>query len=493
MRVAVVGAGLGGLSAAARLIGRGHQVTIYEREYVPGGRAGVIREAGFALDNGPTVLTMPRLLSDTFEAAGKNMADYLTLERVDPMYRATFSDGSTIHVRHGREAMAAEIREVAGPVEAEGFDEFCNWVSELYRLEMPNFIDTNYDSFSDLIKPWRAAIGLVRMGAFGKLSRKVESFFDDDRLQRLFSFQSMYAGVAPHDALALFSIITYMDSIEGVFAPTGGMHSVGRALAKALVDAGCEIRYGHPISRILRGADNSVSGVEIAGSTRVDFDAVVCNADLPVAYSTLLGGVERPRLARRGEYSPSCLLWVAGVVGQPPAEAARHNLHFASQWKTALDDVSKRGVRMSDPSLFVSVAADPGTVPSGHSSLYALEVVPNLGGKIDWSKRRDDYAGDLRRRVGALGYNVDASIERVYDPLDWEAMGLQSGTPFSLAHTFRQSGPFRPNNVDRRVPGLVFVGANTVPGVGVPMVLISGKLAADRVEQFAKATATFRW
>jgi phytoene desaturase len=493
VRVAVIGAGLGGLSAAARLIGRGHQVTIYEREYVPGGRAGVLKEAGFALDNGPTVLTMPRMLSDTFEAAGKDMADYLTLERVDPMYRATFPDGSTIHLRHGREAMATEIRDVAGPIEAEGFNEFCDWVTELYRLEMPNYIDTNYDSFTDLIKPWHAAIKLARLGAFGQLSRKVDSFFDDDRLQRLFSFQSMYAGVAPHNALALFSVITYMDSIEGVFAAPGGMHSVSRALAKAVVDAGCEIRYGNPISRIMRGADDSVTGVEIAGTTRVAFDAVVCNADLPVAYRTLLGGVEQPRTARRGQYSPSCLLWVAGVKGPPPAAAARHNLHFGSQWKVALDDISKRGIRMTDPSLFVSVASDQGTVPAGHSSLYALEMMPNLGGKIDWSKRRNEYASDLRNRIDFLGYNVEVAVERVYDPLDWESLGLHKGTPFSLAHTFRQSGPFRPRNVDSRVPGLVFVGSGTTPGVGVPMVLISGKLAADRVDQYARATATVRW
>ena len=148
---------------------------------------------------------------------------------------------------------------------------------------------------------------------------------------------------------------------------------------------------------------------------------------------------------------------------------------------------------MSDPSLFVSVASDHGTVPAGHSSLYALEMMPNLGGKIDWSKRREEYSSDLRKRVDFLGYNVDVAVERIYDPLDLESVGLHQGTPFSLAHTLRQSGPFRPRNVDSRVPGLVFVGSGTSPGVGVPMVLISGKLAADRVEQYARATATVRW
>lgn len=495
MRVVVIGAGLGGLSAAAHLSRAGHEVTIVERESIPGGRAGMICEQGFRLDNGPTVLTMPNLLAEAFEAAGADMADHIEVVPVDPMYRAVYADGSTLMVRHGREAMTEEIRSFANATEAEAFGRFCDWLERLYRVEMPHFIDANLDSVLDLVKPWRAGIELLRLGGFGKLDKKVATFFTDQRLQQIFSFQSMYAGLAPYEALALYAVITYMDSVEGVFVPKGGMHQMAAGLAAAVGRAGVTIRYDAPVTRILRGGSGAVSGVEIAGEERVVADAVVCNVDLPVAYRTLLGGVDAPRVARRGKYSPSCVLWIAGVRGTPPPEASHHNIHFGADWTGSFKALISDGVRMPDPSILVTLHSldDASLAPEGCSSIYVLEPTPNLDGRIDWSAERERITDDLRRRVAALGYPTDVVVERVYDPLDWEAMGMERGTPFALAHTFRQTGPFRPSNVDSRVPGLVFTGSSTLPGVGVPMVLVSGKLAAQRVDRYARDTAIVKW
>jgi len=491
MNVIVIGAGLGGLSAAAHLSKRGHEVTVLERSSIPGGRAGMVAEAGFRLDNGPTVLTMPNLLADAFAAAGADMADHVTIKPVDPMYRAVYADGSTLHVRHGRQAMTEEIRSFAGGKEAEAFGRFCDWLAELYRVEMPHYIDANLDSPFDLVKPWRAALQLVKLGAFRKLGPKVASFFDDERLQRIFSFQAMYAGLAPYEALSLYAVITYMDSVEGVFVPEGGMHAMATGLAAAVEKAGVHLRYDAPVARILRaqGSRGAVTGVELTDGERIAADVVVCNADLPVAYRTLLGGVDAPRAARRGKYSPSCLLWVAGVKGTPPPEAAHHNIHFGHDWDGAFKALIHDGVRMPDPSILVTLHSldDPTLAPDGHSSLYVLEPTPNLDGRIDWSRERDRIMDDLRRRVASLGYPTEVVVEQVLDPLDWEAQGMERGTPFALAHTLLQTGPFRPSNVDKRVPGLVFTGSSTLPGVGVPMVLVSGKLAAERVDDFARS------
>jgi phytoene desaturase len=495
MRIVIIGAGLGGLSAAAHLTGRGHEITVVERESIPGGRAGVITEAGFRLDNGPTVLTMPGLLAETFRAAGTEMDHFVKVKPVDPMYRAVYADGSTLMVRHGREQMAEEIRGFAGANEAAAFHRFAEWLTELYQAEMAHFIDANFDSVLDLIKPWRAGLRLVRMGGFGRLDKKVASFFDDPRLQQIFSFQSMYAGLAPYEALALYAVITYMDSIEGVYVPEGGMHVMASGLAEAVTAAGVKFRYDATVTRILRGADGTVTGIELADGDRLDADAVVCNPDLPVAYRTLLGGVEAPRVARRGKYSPSCLLWVAGVRGTPPPDASHHNIHFGADWEGSFKALIDRGVLMPDPSILVTLHSldDPTLAPEGCSSLYVLEPTPNLDGRIDWSRERDRIVSKLRQRVAALGYPDDVVVERIYDPLDWESLGMERGTPFALAHTFRQTGPFRPNNVNSKVPGLVFVGSSTLPGVGVPMVLVSGKLAAERVEAYARQTAIIRW
>lgn len=496
MRVIVIGAGLGGLSAAAHLIGSGHDVTIVERESAPGGRAAVLRNAGFTLDLGPTVFTMPHLLDEAFAAAGRQRADFVDIEPIDPLYRAVFADGSTLHVRRGREAMTEEIIGFAGRREAGVFNEFCEWVTELYELEMPNFIDTNYDSLTDVVRPWRAAAELVRAGGLRRLDKMVSSFFNDERLQRVFSFQSMYAGVAPHSALALYSVITYMDAVAGVYAVRGGVNAAAVGLAKAVKDAGVTIRYRSTVTRVLRSGDGTATGVELAGGDRLIADAVVCNADLPVAYRTLLGGVDAPRVARRGRFSPSCVLWSVGVRCSQPAEAAHHNLHFGELWERSFDDVVRRGRRMTDPSMFVSLPSrgDPTVAPDGASTLYALEPVPNLDGKVDWLRDGERIVDDLRRRVAVAGYAVDdIAVERVIDPLGWEAMGLDRGTPFALAHTWRQTGPLRPNNRDDRIPGLFFTGSSTVPGVGVPMVLLSGKLAAQRVRDYERSTSTIKW
>jgi phytoene desaturase len=489
MKVVVVGAGLGGLSATAHLVGQGHEVAVVERDALPGGRMGLLAAHGYRIDTGPAVLTMPDLLAAVFEAAGQDMADFVTLRPVDPMYRAVFADGSQIRVWHGQDRMAQEIEQVSGAAEAAAFRRFCTWLTELYRVEMPSFIDTNIDSVRDLARPIAPLLRLARLGGFRRLGPTVRRYFRDERLQRLFSFQAMYAGLAPYEALALYAVITYMDSVGGVYVPDGGMHAVASGLAAAVEKAGATIRYDAPVTRILRsrGATGAVTGIELGGEERVAADAVVCNADLPVAYRALLGGLDAPRVARRGRYSPSCALWLAGVRGLPPDGAAHHNIHFGHDWDGAFRALIRDGSLMLDPSILVTLHSldAPDLAPPGCSTLYALEPVPNLDGRIDWHHERDRVADDLRRRVSRLGYPVDVEVERFLDPLDWEASGLERGTPFALAHTFRQTGPFRPSNIDRRVPGLVFVGSSTVPGVGVPMVLVSGRLAAERVHRWA--------
>jgi len=497
--VVVIGAGLGGLSAACHLVGAGHDVVVLEREDVPGGRAGLLERSGYRFDTGPTVLTMPGLIDDCFVAMGQHREDHLTLRRVDPMYRANFTDGSVLHVRHGREAMTAEIAEVCGRREAANFGRFCDWLTELYRVEMPNFIDANFDSPVDLARPLGPALQLLRLGGFGRLAKAVARYFDDARLQQIFTFQSMYAGLAPYQALALYAVITYMDSVEGVYFPEGGMHAVPTAMAAGAAKAGVQFRYGADVDRILlaNGTSGAVRGVRLAGGEVVRADAVVCNPDLPVAYRTLLGGLAAPRLARRGRYSPSCVVWHVGARGELPAGTAHHNIHFGGDWDGSFRALLDAGERMPDPSILVTVHSldDPAAAPAGGHTLYVLEPVPNLDGRIDWTSERPRLRDDLARRVAALGYPTDIEVEELVDPLDWERQGMERGTPFALAHTFRQTGPFRPANVDRRAPGLVFVGSGTVPGVGVPMVLVSGKLAAERVDALAGrgAGASGRW
>jgi phytoene desaturase len=491
VRVAVVGAGLGGLSAACHLAGRGHDVVVLEREAVPGGRAGLWEAEGFRIDTGPSVLTMTGILASTFAAAGADMADHLRLQPVDPIYRACYADGSQIRVFHGREAMTEEIRATCGGTDAAAFGRFCDYLIDLYSLELPNFINRNFDSLVDLLKPPWPLVRLVRMGGLRRLAPVVNSYFDDPRLQRIFSFQSMYAGLSPYEALALYCVITYMDTVEGVYFPEGGIHAVPRALAAAAAKAGAEFRYGVTVERVEQAADGRATGVRLAGGDVVAADAVVLNPDLPVAYRDLLPTTPVPRVARRGHYSPSCAVWLAGVRGALADAAAHHNIHFGAAWEGSFDELMKQGVLMHDPSILVTspTRGDPSLAPDGCITLYVLEPTPNLDGKVDWERERDGFRQRLVERVASYGYPTgDVVVERFLDPTDWERLGMERGTPFAIAHNFFQTGPFRPNNVSRRAPGVVFVGSSTIPGVGVPMVLLSGRLAAERVEQVGRSS-----
>ncbi|MFW6090396.1 MAG: phytoene desaturase family protein [Actinomycetota bacterium] len=499
-RIVVVGAGLGGLAAACHLVGRGHDVVVLERSGAPGGRAGRVESDGFSFDTGPTVLTMPDLIANTIRAAGVDPAGLLRMDRLEPAYRACFADGSTILVHSDGEAMADEIRTTCGAGDAAAYLRFRSWLDRLYRLEIPAFIDRNYDHWWQLAVPPGPGVALLRLGGLRSLQRMVDGFFRDERLRRLFSFQALYAGLSPHQARAAYAIITYMDSVAGVYAARGGVAAVPRALATAAEKAGGVIRYGVEVAGILRdgGARGRVRGVRTADGERLPADAVVVNADRPVAVRDLLTGASRRRgrhpdrhWGRRPTYSPSALVWHVGTHTRPPAGARHHNIHFGGQWREAFRALLREGRRMPDPSVLVGVptVTEQSLAPPGGSTLYVLEPVPNLdtGRALDWPAERDAARERLATLLTRWGYlptgTRGIATERLVDPRDWEAAGMAAGTPFALAHTFFQSGPFRPPNVDREIPGLVFTGSGTVPGVGVPMVLISGRLAAERVEE----------
>ena len=483
----MVGAGLAGLSAACHLVGGGNRVTVLEASDRPGGRAGALTQDGFTFDTGPVVLTMRGLLADVFAAAGARMEDHLRLLRLDPAYRATFHDGSVLHVRHGHEAMRDEIATQCSPKDAAAFDDFVVWLKALYAAELPHFIDANFNSPVDLVRHPAAAVKLLRLGGFGRLGPTIERRFDDERLHRLFSFQAMYAGLAPSQALALYAVITYMDSIEGVWFPEGGMRAIGPALAEAVTAAGGVVRCQARVERVLRRPDGAVTGVRLADGETIAADAVVLTPDLPIAYRDLLDLPQPAVLRRRPTFSPSCVVWHAGVEGEPQPDAAHHSIHFGADWDGAFDDLLRSGTLMRDPSRFVCRPSvhDPSAAPAGKQVLYVLEPTPNLhDGAVDWAEpARQSMRQRLHGFVEGAGYPSSVVSEQLVTPLDWRDQGMAAGTPFALAHTFTQTGPFRPKNVRREAPGLVFAGSGTTPGVGIPMVLISGRLAARRVDE----------
>jgi phytoene desaturase len=480
--VVIVGAGLGGLSAALRLAGAGRRVTVLEQSADPGGRAGVLRVGPYQFDTGPTVLTMPELIADALACVGERLDDRLELIALEPAYRARFADGSSIDVHTDPDQMSEEIAAVASPGDVAGYRQLVRFLRRLYQVELSAFIDRNLDSGLQLLSP--AGVRIAALGGLRRLAPKIGQYLTDERLRRIFSFQAMYAGMAPQDALALFAVISYMDTVAGVYFPKGGMHAVSRALADAARDHGVEFRYSTRVDRIEVTAGRA-RAVHTADGDRVPADAVVVNADLPTAYQQLVPAEYRPRRLRRLRYSPSCVLMHVGSSATY-ADLAHHTIFFGNAWRETFREVIDQGRLMSDPSFMLSNPSrtDPTLAPDGQHTYYVLFPAPNARAPIDWARHTDDYAEHMLNTLvarGLGGFDVGVQATAVVTPRDWEAQGLAAGTPFAAAHTLRQSGPFRFPTLDRRIENLVFCGSNTQPGVGVPMVLLSGRLAAARI------------
>lgn len=523
-RVVIVGAGLGGLSCALRLAGAGHQVTVLERATGPGGRAGLLERGGYRFDTGPAVLTMPELLDETLAAVGERLGDWLDLIRLEPAYRAHFPDGSTLDVSGDTARMAGEVSRVCGPREADRYLRFVDHAQRLWHLARRDFIERNLDGPRDLLTA--DLLRLVAAGGFRSLQGKIDHFFHDPRTRQIFSFQATSAGLAPHDALGLYAVIAYLDTVAGVYFPRGGIHAVPRALASAADKHGVRLRYDTEVVRVEVRGDRA-TGVITATDERLPADVVVLNPDLPIAYRDLLPGL--PRRTGRLRLSPSAVVLHVGSA-QRYGKIAHHNLHFGRSWRT-YDEVIRRGRRVSelgavdprrgsapgretmrgrigrlgavgprrgstagsgtpigDLSLLVSnpTRNDPGLAPPDRETYTVLAPAPNLvAGDIEWNGEfTGRYAEGLVATLEERGYRdfgEAAEVIEVVTPADWAEAGLAGGTPFAAAHTLRQSGPFRPDNLHPSLSNVVFVGSGTRPGIGVPMVLISGKLAAARI------------
>jgi phytoene desaturase len=425
---------------------------------------------------------MPDLLADLVGCVGEELDDWVTLSRLDPAYRAHFPDGSTLDVISDTARMAGEVSRVCGPREADGYLRFVDYTRELWRLERDDFIDRNLDRPWDLVNA--NLLRLVAMGGFGRLQTKVDQFFRDERTRRIFSFQAMYAGLAPRDALALYAVIAYLDTVAGVYYPTGGVHAVPKALAGVAEKHGVTIRYDTRVTGVVTRAGRA-TGVTVSGGEFVPADVVVLNPDLPIAYRDLLPGPRR-RLSRL-RHSPSAVVLHVGSR-QAYQRISHHNIHFGRAWERTFDEVIRHGRLMSDPSLLVTnpSRSDPSVAPGGRHTYYVLAPAPNLAtSTIDWrggaaESYRDELIGTLEQR-GYHGFGDGIEVCHTVTPADWADSGLAAGTPFAAAHTLRQTGPFRPGNLHPALDNVVFVGSGTQPGVGVPMVVISGRLAAERI------------
>lgn len=500
-RVVIVGAGLSGLSAALHLRGTGADVTIVERASAPGGRVGAYEGPGgsYRIDSGATVLTMPGLIDEALAAVGSDRARTgLVIRQLAPAYHGRFADGTTIDVHSDPEAMEHEVRRACGAAEATRYRELRAWLGAMFDTEYDRFIAANFDSPLDLANSpsaFRDMARLIALGGFSRLGKQVAKRIEDPRLRRIFTFQALYAGMPPARALGVYGAIAHMDTSLGVYFPDGGMHRITEALAAALIEAGGSIHYNTEITG-LEHSGSTITAATTAEGHRIPGDAFILTGDLPITDQLLARTPARiPRRATR--WSPSAFI-LHGTIPQSVTglwdAQAHHTIDFGDAWDSTFEQLTARrgkGTVMSDPSLLITrpTLTSPAMVADGATGprelLSVLAPAPNLvSAPLAWDALEPSYQAELLgtlERRGYKGISEHFAVDHVDSPRTWAAQGMAAGTPFSAAHSFPQTGPFRRRNLVRGVDNVVLAGCGTTPGVGVPTTMISGRLAAQRI------------
>ncbi len=482
--VIVVGAGLGGLSAAVRLRARGFDVTVLERHAVPGGRCGLWESDGFRFDTGPTLLLMVDYLRALFADAGRRLEDYLELVQLEPNYRIYYADGSTLDVSSRLNVMLEGIERIepgAGP----RFLRFLADTAKLYRTGLA-FVDRNVHRRRDFFKLGDMSL-LAGSGALGRLRKLVSKYFADERLRDAFSFQSLYLGLSPFESMAIYSLLPFTEVAGGLFFPMGGMHAMPAAIARLAEEMGVRFEYDTNVASLERDGGR-ISAVVLDDGSRRAADIVLVNADLPYAYETLLGE-PLPR-ADKLAYSCSAFLMYLGV-DREYSGLPHHNLVVPGDLATCCADIFTNHRVPAEPAFYICNPnkTDPSLAPAGSENIYVLVPVPSQdpAHPIDWRVEGPRLEAEMLERLERFGLTDlrrHIVTRRVFTPDDFrDQFSATRSEAFGLAHGLDQVGYFRPHNRHATYENLFFVGQSTHPGCGIPMAMISSRCVAERIAQ----------
>jgi phytoene desaturase len=431
-------------------------------------------------------------MKDTFEelyhSLGYDLHERIRLVQLDPNYRIYYHDDTHLDLFSNMARLAEEVEKVEPGAAARMF-RFIGAGARKYELGM-DFVDRNFDHITDLVNP-TAGLRLLQTGAHQNLYRQVSDFFNgSDKLSKAFSFHSMFLGLSPFDALAMYSLITYADLALGMWFPMGGIYRIVEDLLDLADEMGVRIRTNAAVAQICI-ENGQVQGVMLASGEQLRADLVVSNADLPYTYRQLIEPRYRKEFSDRRldhmQYACSGFLLYLGI-DRMYSHLRHQGLFFSNDYRANLDAIFKTKILPEDPSFHLSIptVTDPSLAPDGHTLLYVLAPMPNLEAKIDWEQAAPLVREKLVQRLEQI---VDPELrrhivwERQYTPPDWQRdVNASLGTAFgSLSHGFFQSSYFRPHNKSREVKGLYFVGQGTYPGIGMPMVMISSRLVTERI------------
>jgi diapolycopene oxygenase len=499
-RVGVIGGGLGGLAAACVLAARGYAVTLFEKSPWLGGKAAVLEGAGFHFDMGPTILTIPSVLRRIFSEADRRLEDYLDLIRLDPQWRCFFTDGTALDLVEDVDQMAAALTAYAPDTDsAKGYRAFHALSNRLHQISTRHFFWKSIGGIADMID-WRAGFSAqllgdvlnLRMGR--SVAGTIRKFIPDARVAQMLDHFTQYVGSCPESSPAVLCGIAHMQTTEGVWYPRGGIRAVPDALIRLGEELGVEYRAECGIRRVLTEANGArVRGVETDAGEVIELAAVVSNADSARTHRELLQDTA-PRAAKRFErrrgYEPAC----SGVVlylglNRAYEHLLHHDFVFSRDPHEEFEYIYRKGEPAPDPTCYLASTArtEPATAPPGGDALYVLVHAPYLRPHHDWRKMLPEYRRVIINKLKTTGQMPDIEDRIVYEsaltPQDiHDRYRVLNGAIYGLASHGKWTGAFKPANRSPDVTGLYLAGGAAHPGPGMPMVLMSGWIAADALD-----------
>ncbi|MFO7536828.1 MAG: phytoene desaturase family protein [Chloroflexota bacterium] len=486
--ILIVGAGIGGLSAAIRLAAAGKQVIVYEKNSQVGGKMGQVTHDGFRWDTGPSVITMRHVLDDLFASAGRSLDDYLTLQPVEPLTRYFYPDGLVLDIsrdwpRLAQQIAALDERDVAG------YLTYLAYAARIHDITGPIFI---YDepptprSFLRVpLNQWLKADPLRTM------QQAIESHVYSPHLRQLLGRFATYVGGSPYEAPATLNVIAHVELTGGVWYPRGGIYAIAEALGRLATELGVVIQTDRPVKQILV-ENGRITGIELAGGEQIAAAAVVANVDVATTYERLLPhtAVSRRRLQKLNQQEPSCsgFVMLLGVeTSDLPAYAPQlvhHNIFFSRNYEREFEQIFKQGRPPDDPTIYLAITgkSDPQDAPPGCENWFVLVNAPALDERYDWAANKLAYGEQILAKLAEWGLGVNGRIrhQTIFTPHDLARQtGAWRGALYGASANSRWTAFRRPHNRCPDYRGLYFAGGTTHPGGGVPMVTLSGKVAAQ--------------
>lgn len=492
--VAVVGGGLGGLSAAVHLRSAGREVVLFEAQPRLGGRANLIEQAGFRFDSGPSLLNYPWVYEDLFKTADTRLEEYVDLLPVDPSLTFYWPGGEVLTLSSDAARMIENLsafEKDAGPA----YLRFLQDAGAKYELAFEKLVSRNVDN----PLAWAAALTpreMARVTVWRSLYSELGRFFRSRHVREAFGSYGMYLGGSPFELPGFFSILAYGELAQGLWLPKGGMYGLVEGLGFLLDDLGVEVRTDCPVERIVV-KQGAVQGVRLHDGALVRVPAVVSNVDAATTDANLLGHVAEAEPRRRKHadtrMTSGVITMYWGIKGKVEG-LGHHSIFLPGDYRAAFDDLFWWGRVPRDLPFYTSMPCltDPDLAPPGHTGLFVLVPTPVLSEMpgMDWDAAAADAKARVLERLALHGVSLDPAdivFEQVWTPVDWgQQFALHDGSAFGAAHTLFQLGPFRAANYARTIEGMYYTGASTTPGTGVPMVTLSGKLTAQRIADHAR-------